>query len=77
MPFAPSIAPSCEDQDVYLVRDQFGQRLGRAWRETDEADTDFETLIRHLLEANTAIPFALLHSTRRRFGLAMFPTTQH
>ena len=32
------------------VLDQFGGRLGRAWRETDEEDTDFERLIRHLLE---------------------------
>jgi hypothetical protein len=54
MPFSPSIVPSCEDQDVYLLRDQFGDRLGRAWRATDEAD--FETLIRHLLEGQYSNP---------------------
>src|SRR5215472_2913974 len=47
---SPSIVPSGPSQDVFLVLDQFGERLGRAWRETDEEDTDFETLIRHLLE---------------------------
>ena len=46
----PSIVPSSASQDVFLVLDEFGGRLGRAWRETDEEDTDYETLIRHLLE---------------------------
>jgi len=31
------------------VLDDFGERLGRAWRETDEEDTDRETLIRDLM----------------------------
>jgi hypothetical protein len=39
-------------QDVFLV----GERLGRAWRETDENDTDYETLIRHLLEGQCNNP---------------------
>jgi hypothetical protein len=56
MPFSPSIVPSGEDQDVYLLLDQFGERLGRAWRETDEEDTDYETLIRHLLEGQYSNP---------------------
>ena len=50
MSFSPSIVPESADQDVYLVLDQFGERLGRAWRETDEEDTGHATLIRHLLE---------------------------
>jgi hypothetical protein len=41
MPFSASIVPSGTDHDVYLLLDQFGERLGRAWRETDEeADDD-------------------------------------
>ena len=56
MPFSPSIVPSGNDQDVYLVLDQFGRSLGRAWRETDEEDTDFETLIRHLIEGQCSNP---------------------
>jgi hypothetical protein len=47
----PSIAPGLpDDVDVYLVLDDFGERLGRAWRETDEERTDRETVVRDLLE---------------------------
>jgi hypothetical protein len=28
------------NQDTYLVLDDFGGRLGPAWRETDEEDSD-------------------------------------
>jgi hypothetical protein len=56
MPFSPSIVPDCADQDVYLVLNQFGERLGRAWCETDEEDTDYRTLIRHLLEGQYSNP---------------------
>jgi hypothetical protein len=46
---SPSIVPEA-NQDTYLVLDDFGGRLGRAWRETDEEDTDRETLIRNLMD---------------------------
>jgi hypothetical protein len=33
----PSIAPALpDDAIVYLVLDDFGERLGRAWSETDD-----------------------------------------
>jgi hypothetical protein len=54
MPF--SIVPSIASQDVFLVLDEFGGRFGRAWRETDEEDTDYETLIRLLLEGQCSNP---------------------
>jgi hypothetical protein len=47
---SPSIVPDALDRDVYFVLDDFGERLGRSWRETDEADKDRATLIRQLLE---------------------------
>src|SRR6516162_1855073 len=56
MSFSPSIVPWGPSQDVFLVLDQFGERLGRAWRETDENDTDYETLIRYLLEGQCNNP---------------------
>jgi hypothetical protein len=31
---SPSIVPPGNDQDVYLVLEDFGNRLGQAWRET-------------------------------------------
>jgi len=52
----PSIVPWGPSQDIFLVLDQFGERLGRAWRETGEHDTDYETLIRHLLEGQCNNP---------------------
>jgi hypothetical protein len=42
---SPSIVPDQDDRDIYLVLDDFGGRLGRAWPETDEERTDRE--IRH------------------------------
>ena len=36
---SPSIVPSNAERDIYLVLEDFGH-TGRAWRETDEADTD-------------------------------------
>jgi hypothetical protein len=51
---SPSIVP--EETDVYLVLDDFGNRLGRVWRETDEADTDRATLISYLLQGQYANP---------------------
>ena len=56
----PSIVPWGPSQDVFLVLDQFGERLGRAWRETDENDTDYEKLIRHLLEGQCNNPVRLV-----------------
>jgi hypothetical protein len=52
---SPSIAPENADV-VYLVLDDLGGRLGRTWRETDEDDTDRETLIRDLLDGQYANP---------------------
>ena len=37
------------DRDIYLVLEDFGARAGGAWRETDEADTDFESVLQNLL----------------------------
>jgi hypothetical protein len=57
---SPSIVPDALDRDVYLVLDDFGERLGRSWRETVEADTDRSTLIRHLLEGQYSFPVRML-----------------
>jgi hypothetical protein len=53
---SPSIVPEQAERDVYLVLDDLGARLGRAWRETSEEDTDRETLIRYLLEGQYRNP---------------------
>ena len=46
---SPSIVPETFDCDVYLVLNDFGA-LGRAWPETDEQQTDRDSVIRDLFE---------------------------
>jgi hypothetical protein len=57
---APSIVPREANQDTYLVLDDFGGRLGRAWRETDEEGTDRETLIRDLMAEQYSLPVRIV-----------------
>jgi hypothetical protein len=47
---SPSIVPREGNKDTYLVLDDFGGRLGRAWREAGEEDTARATLIRDLMD---------------------------
>jgi hypothetical protein len=53
--WTPSIVPNSDDQNVYLVVDDFG-RNGRAWRETDVESTDLETVILDMLEGQYKNP---------------------
>ena len=53
---SPSIVPQEANHDTYLVLDDYGERLGRAWRETDEEGTDRETLIRDLMHGKYIYP---------------------
>jgi hypothetical protein len=46
--WTPSIVPSSNDQNVYIVVDDFG-RNGRAYRETDVEAADLETTITNLM----------------------------
>jgi hypothetical protein len=58
---SPSIAPAQpDDVDVYLVLDDFGGRLGRAWRETDEESTDRQTVITDLLDGQYSNPVRVI-----------------
>jgi hypothetical protein len=53
---AASIAPHVPEKDTYFVLDDFGGRIGRAWRETDEDAVDRETLILNLLSGEYKNP---------------------
>ena len=57
---SPSIVPPEANQDTYLVLDDFGGRLGRAWRETDEEGADRETLIRDLMDDQYGNPVRIV-----------------
>jgi hypothetical protein len=61
MRISPAIVPLDRlDRDIYLVLEDFGARAGCAWRETDEADTDLETVIRHILSGNYTYPVRIV-----------------
>jgi hypothetical protein len=57
---SPSIIPPGGDQDAYLVLDDFGGRLGRAWREADVEHTDLETVITDLLDGQYNNPVRVI-----------------
>jgi hypothetical protein len=61
MRFSPSIVQSDRlDRDVYLVLEDFGARAGCAWRETDETQTDLETVIHLILSGEYAFPVRIV-----------------
>jgi hypothetical protein len=53
--WTPSIVPIDDDQNVYIVLDDFG-RNGRAYRETDVERADLEAVIMDLLEGECKNP---------------------
>jgi hypothetical protein len=55
-------APSPDDpnREAYLVLDDFGEQLGLAWRETDEADTELAKLIENLLAGQYTNPIRIV-----------------
>src|SRR6478752_4429737 len=58
---SPSIVPTDRlDRDIYLVLEDFGARAGCSWRETDEQDTDRDTIIRDLLSGQYAYPVRIV-----------------
>src|SRR3954454_22118464 len=58
---SPSIVPTDRlDRDIYLVLEDFGARAGCAWRETDEQDTDLETVLQGLLSGQYVYPVRIV-----------------
>ena len=58
---SPSFVPADRlDRDIYLVLEDFGARAGCAWRETDEADTDLETILQNLVSGQYAYPVRIV-----------------
>jgi hypothetical protein len=61
MSSAPPLAPASEDQQtVYLVLDNFGGRMGRSWRETDEDRTSREALMIDLMDGQFHDPIRVV-----------------
>jgi hypothetical protein len=63
--WTPSIVPNGDNQDVYLVADDFGQH-GRAWCEADIEATDLETVTQRLLEGQYNNPGRVVTLQYRR-----------
>ena len=58
---SPSIASHLpDDHNVYLVFDDFGERLGPAWREIGEERTDWRTVITDLLGGQYSDPVRIV-----------------
>lgn len=57
--WTPSIVPNEDDQNVYLVLDDFG-RSGRVYRETDVERADLEAVIMDLLEGQYNNPVRIV-----------------
>ena len=57
--WTPSIVPEEDDQNVYLVVDDFG-RNGRVYRETDVENADLETVIVDLLDGQYKNPIRVV-----------------
>jgi hypothetical protein len=57
--WTPSIVPNEDDQNVYLVLDDFG-RTGRVYRETEVERADLEAVIMDLLEGQYNNPIRVV-----------------
>ena len=57
--WTPSIVPDADDQNVYLVVDDFG-RHGRSYRETDVENADLETVVVDLLDGQYNNPIRVI-----------------
>jgi hypothetical protein len=58
---SPSISPAQpDDRDVYLVLDDFGEQLGRAWRETGEESADRHAVVTDLMDGQYRDPVRVI-----------------
>ena len=73
-PTSPSV-PHGSTHDVYLVLEDFGPRLGRAWCEADEQATDRAALVRDLLTGQYNSPFRIVAFNTAEAGRATSPWT--
>jgi len=57
---SPSIVPQTDDSEIYLVLNDCGERLGRAWAEVPEDDTSRESVIRDLITGQYSGPVRIV-----------------
>jgi hypothetical protein len=75
--WTPSIVPNDDDQNVYLVVDDFG-RNGRCYREADVEETVLETVILDLLEGQYTNPVRIVaFNTAEKWSLDVSADAAH
>jgi hypothetical protein len=52
--------PQTDDREIYLVLNDYGDRLGRAWAEVPEDDTGRESVIRDLMTGQYSGPVRIV-----------------
>ena len=72
--WTPSIVPNADDQNVYIVVDDFG-RNGRAYRETDVERADLEAVIMDMLEGQYQNPVRVVGFNPRKSGPKTYRAT--
>jgi len=60
MPRSATLVPDDTHRDIYLVLDDFGPRLGRAWGETDDEGANRSTMVRNLIEGQYESPVRIV-----------------
>ena len=56
----PPLAPSEQASTVYIVLDDFGHKLGRAYRETNEDAADEASIVENLLNGEYSRPLRVV-----------------
>ena len=74
IPSTPSVVPADRDVTVYIVLDDFGS-FGTAYRETDEASSDQQSVVDDLLTGQFNNPLRVLLSIQPKGGRATPPRT--
>ncbi len=56
----PPLAPSEQAPTVHIVLDDFGPKLGRAYRETDEGAANEATIVENILNGEYSCPLRVV-----------------
>ena len=70
---SPSLVPRQprHDATAYIVLDDFGPKLGRAYRETNEAQADEKTVVENMISGQYSTLSASSPSTSNKVGRVM------
>ena len=67
----PPLAPKLTDDAVHIVLNDFGEKLGRAFLETDEAEANEWTIVSNILNGEYSNPVRVVAIISPKAGHAM------